>query len=340
MSLARGLELAIYQPVVDWPTLTQATGISFVMIKASEARYPDQLFQQHWAEAKQAGLLRGAYHFLRQATDPQQQVDVFLNALGGDPGELPPTLDIEDTRMTAPPAMATAAQLWLSAVENALHRKPLIYTAAWWWNPGMLIAGGYPDWAPNYDLWVASWPMKKSVPTVTQIEQAQFKPIMPKSWSKWLFWQYSGDAATVPGISNTNGSPATVDLDVFNGTPDDLRALAQLPVPVAHVGTVTNVTGTTPPGQVPAPTPGPTPGPVGVTIINLPDPRVTNQVMINAFSHAFGASYWDVVLRCGLGNIADQRQAEYAGPAIQALSQLTEAEQAALEQQLANIVGA
>src|ERR1700751_5297827 len=115
MALARGLELAVYQPVVDWPTLIQATGISFVMVKASEAGNRDQLFQQHWAEAKQAGLLRGAYHFLRPATDTQQQVDVFLNALAGDPGELPPTLDIEDTRMTAPPAMAAAAQQWLQA---------------------------------------------------------------------------------------------------------------------------------------------------------------------------------------------------------------------------------
>src|SRR6266851_5794003 len=239
MSLARGLELAIDQPVVDWPTLTQATGIDFVMVKASEARSQDQLFQQHWAEARQAGLLRGAYHFLRQAADPQQQVDVFLSALGNDPGELPPTLDIEDTRMTAPSAMAAAAQLWLSTVENALHRKPLIYTAAWWWNPGMLINGAYPDWAPNYDLWVASWPMKKSVPTLTQIEQAQFRPILPKSWTTWKFWQYSGDAATVPGISNTNGAAAIVDLDVFNGTPDDLRALAQMPAAVAHTETAT-----------------------------------------------------------------------------------------------------
>ena len=326
MSLARGLELALYQPVVDWPTLTQATGINFVMVKASEGRAQDPLFQQHWAEAGRAGPLRGAYHFLRQANDPQQQVDVFLNALGSDPGELPPTLDIEDTRMTAAPAMAAAAQLWLRAVEEALHRKPLIYTAAWWWDPGMLINGGYPDWAPNYDLWVASWPMKKSVPTIAQIEQAQFKPIMPKSWNKWLFWQYSGDAATVPGISNTNGRPATVDLDVFNGTPDDLRALAQLPAAVPHVAHVAPVEA--PPG--PAPAVGP--------VLKLPDPRVTNQIMINAFNHAFGAGYWDVVLRAGLGSIADQRLAEYGGPAIQALSNLTAGEQAALEQQLESIV--
>jgi hypothetical protein len=195
----------------------------------------------------------------------------------------------------------------------------------------MLINGSYPDWAPNYDLWVASWPMKKSVPTVTQIEQAQFKPIMPKSWNKWLFWQYSGDAAAVPGISTTNGAAAIVDLDVFNGTPDDLRALARMPAPVAQIGTATTL-----PGPRPDPTPGPAPA-VGPEL-KLPDPRVTNQIMINAFSHAFGAGYWDVVLRAGLGSIADQRLAAYGGPAIQALVNLTDMEQAAVEQQLMKLV--
>jgi lysozyme len=335
MALARGLELAIYQPVVDWAVLTQATGINFVVVKASEARTQDPLFQQHWAGAKAAGLLRGAYHFLRQATDPQAQVDAFLNALGGDPGELPPTLDIEDTRMTSPSAMAAAAQFWLRAVESALHRKPMIYTAAWWWNPGLFFGGRYPDWAPSYDLWVASWPMKKSVPTIAQIEQAQFKPIMPKSWTSWRFWQYSGDAATVPGITNTNGSPVTVDLDVFNGTPDDLRALAQSLGPVGQAATVTLPPAPvmSPPGPVP-----PTPAPAVVAVLRLPDPRVTNQIMINAFSHAFGSGYWDVVLRAGLGSLADQRQAEYPGPGIAALSGLTDVEQAMLQQQLTQIV--
>ena len=120
MALARGLELAAYQPVVDWPTLIAATGISFVMVKASEAGARDPLFQQHWAEARKAGLLRGAYHFLRQSTDPQQQVDTFLQALGDDPGDLPPTLDIEDPRANAPAQYAAGAQLWLRQVENAV----------------------------------------------------------------------------------------------------------------------------------------------------------------------------------------------------------------------------
>ncbi len=325
MAFARGLELAVYQPVVDWPTLIAATGISFVMIKASEAGGRDPLFQQHWAEAKQAGLLRGAYHFLRQSTDPQQQVDNFLGALGGDPGELPPTLDIEDPRANQPAQYAAGAQLWLNRVEAALGQQPMIYTAGWWWNPGMFINGRYPDWAPGYRLWVAAWPMKKSVPTIAQLEAGQFKPLLPKSWTTWQFWQYSGDAATVPGITNTSGAPAIVDLDVFNGSVDDLRALA-------------HSSGSATPANHPNDSGGQPHGIVMAVGFALPDPRVTNQVMINAFSHAFGAGFFDIISRCGLAGMADQRSAPYTGPAIEAIPTLDAMGQASLTQALLALV--
>ena len=322
MSLARGLELASYQPHVDWPTLLEATGISFVFVKASDFGNQDPLFQQHWAESKNAGMLRGAYHFLRETPDPQRQVDVFLQALGGDPGELPPVLDIEVPGMKAAAKVAAAAQFWLHAVESQVHRRPIIYTAGWWWDPNMFINGSYPNWAPGYRLWVAHWPLKHNVPAADQLDQGQLTPILPKSWPSWMFWQYSGDLAEVAGITGDRGKSVKVDLDVFNGTLDELRAQAQL----------------TPGNPVPKPADKP-PDPVVSAVLKLPNPRVTNQVLINAFRHAFGPGYWDVATRAGLAGIADQRDAEYSGPAIEALANLTADEQAILQQQLVQIVG-
>jgi GH25 family lysozyme M1 (1,4-beta-N-acetylmuramidase) len=322
MSLARGLELAIYQPHVDWPTLIQATGISFVFVKGSDGSSPDPLFANHWAEAKNAGMLRGAYHFLRETPDPQQQVDTYMQVLGADTGELPPVLDIEVPAMKVAAKVAAAAQFWLSAVESQVHRRPIIYTAGWWWDPNMLINGSYPTWAPGYRLWVANWPLIHSVPTADQLNQGQLTPVLPKSWTNWMFWQYSGDLAEVAGITGDGGTSVKVDLDVFNGTADDLQAVAQA-VPVNPAAKPQDKAS----------------DPVVAAVLKLPDPRVTNQVLINAFSHAFGTGYWDVVTRAGLAGIADQRQAEYAGPMIQALANLTAAEQAALQQQLIRIVG-
>src|SRR5262249_44620550 len=150
----------------------------------------------------------------------------------------------------------------------------------------------------------------------------------------WHIWQYSGDVATVDGITDTNGNQPHVDLDVFNGTLDELKAIAQV-VPAANGGA----------GGSPAPAGGPATTPPATTItpplpgLALPDPRVTNQVMINAFSKAFGGVYWQVVLRCGLSSLAIDRQAVYPGPAVRALAALSPDEQATLEGKLEQIVG-
>ncbi len=336
MSLARGIDISAYQPNIDWARAIQATGMSFVLVKASDGKWTDTAFAGHWPEAKQAGLLRGAYHFLRVTPDPHQQIDVFLNALGDDPGELPPFLDIEDpdvhalanqgltAHAAAAAQLTAAAQVWLNAVESQLNRRPIIYTAGWWWNANMFLSGSQPTWAAGYRLWVANYPFIHSVPDVAQIEQGNLTPLMPNGWTDWLYWQYSGDVATVDGITDGHGQPTHVDLDVYNGTLDDLRATASAAVsPSATAGST--------------PTQPHTPSPVGLT---LPDPRVTNQILINAFSHAFGTiNYWQVVQRAGLADIANARQAEYSGPAIAALTNLTDAEQAALQQQLSQLVG-
>jgi GH25 family lysozyme M1 (1,4-beta-N-acetylmuramidase) len=333
MSLARGIDISGYQPVIAWQKIIQATGISFVLVKASEAGGQDRLFAQHWAEAKSAGLLRGGYHFLRQSTDAHQQVQAYLRALGNDPGELPPILDIEDVKMTDAASYAAAAQLWLHEVESQLHRWPIIYTGAWWWNPNMLIGGQYPDWAGGYRLWVASYPLRNDVPAVAQIEQGQLTPILPKGWTSWMFWQYSGDVATQDGITDELGRLVHVDLNVFNGTVDELNALAQTAAPVAVAHSDAAATAGTAATTALASPASPAAGG-----LRLPDQRVTNQILINAFSHAFGPDYWQVVLRAGLANIANQRDAQYSGPAIQALASLTDVERTLLLQKLTQIV--
>jgi lysozyme len=219
------MDVSAYQPNIDWPRAQADQGLSFVFIKASEALGPDGRFSQHWTNAKAAGLLRGAYHFFRQAVDARQQAAFFLNCLHDDAGELPPVLDLEDPRAAGPGPLAAAVLTWLQAVEAQLGRKPIIYTGAWWWDAQLKGAGGYPAWTADYPLWVGSYPLRQGVPTHTQIEQGQFAPRMPQGWGRWSLWQYTGDAALVDGITDDRGRLSRVDLDVFNGTPAELRAL-------------------------------------------------------------------------------------------------------------------
>jgi len=232
-SFVQGIDVSRYQPNVDWPRV-KAAGIAFVVAKASQANWNDPLFAKHWPGAKDAGLLRGAYHFLTPDVDPLKQAAAYLKALGSDPGDLPPVLDIE-AKTDNPAQLAKHAQAWIAEVEKQLKRKPVIYTAAWYWNSGMLIGGKYPAWAADYALWVAAYPVKGGMPTLAELAQGKYKPLLPKSWTSWLFWQYS-EKGRVDGIINPDGKPANVDMNIFGGSLEDFgKALGLDPARLADL---------------------------------------------------------------------------------------------------------
>ena len=74
---------------------------------------------------------------------------------------------------------------------------------------------------------MAAYPIKDDMPTLEQIAQGKYKPLLPKGWDKWAFWQYS-ERGRVDGVANPDGKPANVDLNVFEGTLDDLGKFAGL----------------------------------------------------------------------------------------------------------------
>jgi hypothetical protein len=158
--------------------------------------------------------------------DPLKQAAAYLKALGSDPGDLPPVLDVE-AKTTNPAQLAKDAEKWLAEVEKQLGKRAVIYTAAWYWNSTMLIGGKYPAWASERPVWVAAYPVKDGTPTLEQIAQGKYKPLLPKGWDKWAFWQYS-ERGRVDGVANPDGKPANVDLNVFEGTLADLGKFAGL----------------------------------------------------------------------------------------------------------------
>ncbi len=189
---ARGIDVShwdadYYMPYIDWGSVA-GSGIEFAFIKASEGiGYEDTKFDHNWKEAKAAGVLRGAYHFMRP-TDGVAQADTFLKALDGDYGELLPVADLEDSQV--PPEVLKA---FINTVEAKTGRKVMIYTSpGFWW--------GYEDMGfGNNPLWIAHWGV--SCPSV------------PDTWSEWAFWQDCGDCPNeVPGVGGN-----LMDYNYFNG---------------------------------------------------------------------------------------------------------------------------
>ena len=193
----QGIDVSHYQGSIDWQQVVQA-GIQFVFVKATQGiTYVDPQFQTNWQGAKAAGLPRGAYHFFEPDDDPGLQFQNFLAALGDDPGELPPVLDVEAHGDAA--QILAGVQTWIALAEAALGRQVILYTSPGYWKnlgaPGL----------PGQPLWIAEYGVSA--------------PKVPDGWTDWTLWQHS-QSGTVAGIQGA------VDLDRFQGTLEELRQLA------------------------------------------------------------------------------------------------------------------
>ncbi|MEM9222877.1 MAG: GH25 family lysozyme [Pseudomonadota bacterium] len=193
----RGIDVSHYQGEVNWADVAR-DGIQFAFIKATDgASIVDPNFRTNWANARSAGILCGAYHFLRPNTDGKEQGEHFASLVGPSRGSLPPALDIEVTEGVEPQAVEQAIIDWIGAVKKTTDVRPVLYTSpAFWTDHVGADFQSYPLWLACYDK----------------------EPKMPAHWPQWTFWQHS-QSGRVAGVSGQ------VDLNVFRSTFADLKAL-------------------------------------------------------------------------------------------------------------------
>ena len=200
----RGIDVSHHQGVIDWGPVA-AQGIQFAFIKATEgARYKDPRFAANWAATQHAGIVRGAYHYLRPELDGRQQARHFLDVVGRlERGDLPPVLDVEEHSGLKPTDIAEQVDHWLTDVRTELGREPIVYTGGGFWRNFMADTprfAGQPLWVAHYTTGAP--------------------PQLFGGWKAWTFWQHS-DAGTVAGIAGR------VDLDRFAGARSRLQALTE-----------------------------------------------------------------------------------------------------------------
>jgi len=213
MTTVPGIDVSYWDAGIDWPKV-RATGQRFMFAKATEGDfYADPTFDDNWLGAKSAGLLRGAYHFFRCNVDPKKQAKKFIDYVRTmkDDGELPPVLDLETHDGQSKDKIVSRAKTWLDEVEKAFGKKPIIYSGQYFLQDYFSQAGGGPpSWAKDYPLWLAQYPN-------TYVDGQ--KPYLPRGWYNWTFWQYSEKG-------RVNGINASVDLNIFNGTLEELYKFA------------------------------------------------------------------------------------------------------------------
>ena len=204
-----GIDVSTYQGDVDWATVANQ-GILYAFAKATEgASSTDPSFTRNWTNMKTFGVVRGAYHFFRPAKDPIVQANNFLQLVKNslEASDLPPVLDLEVLDGLDAQTVINNALKWISAVETATGRKPIVYTYPSFWEDKL----GNPTQFSNYPLWIANFGTRT--------------PALPNAWRSWAFHQYS-ESGQLQGIQGN------VDLNQFNGTLDDLQKLLKGRVPL------------------------------------------------------------------------------------------------------------
>ena len=153
--------------------------LTAVVLKATEGEsFLDPNYAQWWAEAGEAGLRRGAYHFFRSSRDAQLQAQSFIGTVSLSYKDLPPVLDVETVHEGCTREQLNRKLLqWLEMVEAHYGRKPIVYTSDSFVRDWLL-----PAVKDEYPLWIARYNAE------------------PPRREGWLFWQFT-DRAVVHGIS-------------------------------------------------------------------------------------------------------------------------------------------
>jgi len=165
----------------DWARARDEGGISFGVVRAAYGTTPDRAFKGDWQKMKDAGLLRGAYLFLRLPSgkgkgdvDPVKQARAFIQTVGRlEPGDLPPTLDIEfpggrdRSRATAQQCLARARAAW-NALADHYGVAPVIYTSARVWKEDLRNLPA-PDLTES-PLWLARYRLKAGLPAQEELK--------------------------------------------------------------------------------------------------------------------------------------------------------------------------
>lgn len=187
--LHHGVDISVHSGAVDWRALA-ASGHSFAFAKATEGvDLRDPAFDDHWRAMKEAGIVRGAYHFYVTEDDPETQARFFIDNTPLEPGDLAPVVDIELIGHGTEPGLPDRLATWLRIVEEHYGIKPIIYTAPNFWDAHLTDAFG------DYPLWIAEYGVDA--------------PRLPKGWKDWHLWQWRGDA-------RLDGIEKDVDLSRLN----------------------------------------------------------------------------------------------------------------------------
>lgn len=184
-------------------------GISYAFVKATEGtNYMNPHFRDDVIKFIEKDTPVGFYHYAKPTDSTEEakaQAKLFVAVTGIDKGvkTIAPVLDIEENKENL-----TSSQLveWTHAFVNEVKdltgMDVMIYTYPNFWLDEM---GNTTEFS-HLPLWLASYNNKSHPGNI------------PGGWDTWTFWQYTSEG-------KVDGYGEKIDLNVFNGTPEDLKSM-------------------------------------------------------------------------------------------------------------------
>lgn len=182
-TIYEGIDVSSWQGEIDFSQV-KASGIEVVYIKSSEGfRSVDSYFEQNYANAKNAGLKVGFYHYVtaRSVEDAVKQANFFVSTISGKNPDCKLAMDFESFGSLGREEINQIALTFMQTVQNASGKDVIIYSDEYNAN------NTFNSSLATYPLWVAQYEVSE--------------PTVRNHWSNWAGWQYT-DKGEIPGISS------------------------------------------------------------------------------------------------------------------------------------------
>ena len=195
---------AYYANSIDWDLLATEPRVVGIIHKATiGSKKIDPGYLTRKREAKKRGYLWGSYH-MGIAGNPEKQADYYINTVKPAANELI-ALDLENLNSTRH-MNAHEAIRFIKQVNKRLGRYPVVYSNH---STATTISEKFRNTVfAKTPLWYAKF-------------SGRVNDFPVGAWSSYTLWQFSSEILTQKAIP---GTQADIDVNVFNGTRDDLRA--------------------------------------------------------------------------------------------------------------------
>jgi GH25 family lysozyme M1 (1,4-beta-N-acetylmuramidase) len=212
---------------IDWELLAADKRVVAVIHRATIGDRADKKYAQRKIEAKRRGYKWGAYH-LGKPGDPIKQARFFLETVRPDADDLL-ALDLESTDTTKHMSLAEA-RVFINHIREQTGRYPFVY-ANQVVTKTISEKFGADDVFSQTPLWYARF-------------KARVDDFPMGTWNSYTLWQFSSEINcarenrtaclyTVPGTEHD------IDVNVFNGTIDELRRKWPFALPGSRSESVT-----------------------------------------------------------------------------------------------------